>query len=324
MEPLISVIVPVYNVSKYLDRCVESIVNQTYKNLEIILVDDGSPDNCPAICDEWAQKDSRIQVIHKENGGVSSARNAGLDAANGVYIAFVDSDDYISSEMYQILVKLVVAENADVGSCNIALREENGEIRPSVHFGDKTVEGGDNIVKDYLTYGLCDPGVPNKLYSSRIIPASLRFDENRKIGEDYLFNYYVFKLAEKVCTISTELYYYCFERDDSAVHSNSEEMFLRWQNTKQILGDLKGSGDLYSACLKRYANELLCCCRELLRSNDTELKKSLYPLFVEEIRENGDSFASLELSSKNKLSLGLLRSFPGLFKISYSFFKNFR
>ncbi|MCH5320896.1 MAG: glycosyltransferase, partial [Eubacterium sp.] len=91
----VSIIVPVYNVEKYLNRCVESIVKQTYTNLEIILVDDGSPDNCPAMCDAWAERDSRIKVIHKENGGVSSARNIGIDNADGDYISFVDSDDYV-------------------------------------------------------------------------------------------------------------------------------------------------------------------------------------------------------------------------------------
>ena len=105
---MISVIVPVYNVEKYLDNCVESIVNQTYKDLEIILVDDGSPDNCPAMCDEWAKKDSRIRVIHKENGGVSSARNIGLDNVTGEYIGFVDSDDYLESNMYELLLQLIV------------------------------------------------------------------------------------------------------------------------------------------------------------------------------------------------------------------------
>ena len=100
---LISIIVPVYKVEKYLDKCVESIVEQTYKNLEIILVDDGSPDNCSAMCDEWAQKDSRIKVIHKENGGLSSARNAGLDACTGEYIYFLDSDDYIADNCIETL-----------------------------------------------------------------------------------------------------------------------------------------------------------------------------------------------------------------------------
>ena len=98
-QPKISVIVPVYKVEKFLDRCVESIVGQTYENLEIILVDDGSPDNCPSMCDKWAEKDSRIKVIHKENGGVSSARNAALYAATGDFIGFVDSDDWIEPDM---------------------------------------------------------------------------------------------------------------------------------------------------------------------------------------------------------------------------------
>ena len=94
-QPKISVIVPVYNVENFLDRCVESIVGQPYENLEIILVDDGSPDNCPAMCDKWAEKDRRMKVLHKENGGVSSARNAALDIVSGDYIGFVDSDDWI-------------------------------------------------------------------------------------------------------------------------------------------------------------------------------------------------------------------------------------
>ena len=102
-KDLISVIVPVYDVEKYLDRCVESIVNQTYQNLEIILVDDGSPDNCPAMCDNWAEKDSRIKVIHKKNGGLSDARNAGMEIVTGEFIGFVDSDDWIEPEMYQLL-----------------------------------------------------------------------------------------------------------------------------------------------------------------------------------------------------------------------------
>ena len=100
----ISIIVPIYNVEKYLDRCIESIVGQTYKNLEIILIDDGSPDNCPQMCDEWAKKDDRIKVVHKENGGVSLARNKGMDIATGTYIGFVDSDDYIDKNMYEKLM----------------------------------------------------------------------------------------------------------------------------------------------------------------------------------------------------------------------------
>ena len=105
MKPLISVIIPVYNVERYLDECIKSIVNQTYENLEIILVDDGSPDNCPRMCDDWAKKDERIRVIHKENGGLASARNAGMNICTGEYISFVDSDDWMELNAYESLLK---------------------------------------------------------------------------------------------------------------------------------------------------------------------------------------------------------------------------
>ena len=108
MEDLISIILPVYKVEKYIDKCMESLINQTYKNLEIILVDDGSPDNSGKLCDEWSKKDKRVKVIHKENGGVSSARNAGLDAATGDYIAFIDPDDWVDLETYEKMLNAII------------------------------------------------------------------------------------------------------------------------------------------------------------------------------------------------------------------------
>ena len=107
MEELISVIVPIYKVEDYLDRCIQSLVNQTYKNLEIILVDDGSPDDCPRICDEWEKRDQRIKVIHKENGGLSDARNAGMKVMVGAYVSYIDSDDWIAQDMYQKMINAI-------------------------------------------------------------------------------------------------------------------------------------------------------------------------------------------------------------------------
>ena len=116
MNPMISVIVPIYNVEKYLARCVDSIVNQTYKNLEIILVDDGSPDRCPQMCDDYAEKDSRIKVIHKKNGGLSDARNAGMAVATGEYISFIDSDDWIETSMFELLLNNIFQYDCEI-SC---------------------------------------------------------------------------------------------------------------------------------------------------------------------------------------------------------------
>ena len=110
---VLTVVVPVYNMERYLPRCVESLQNQTVKDIEIILVDDGSPDQCPLLCEEYAKKDKRIRVIHKKNGGLSSARNAGLDAASGKYLAFLDADDSVEPSMYEELLEVIIRENID-------------------------------------------------------------------------------------------------------------------------------------------------------------------------------------------------------------------
>ena len=136
---LISIIIPVYKVEKYLEKCIESVLKQTYTNLQIILVDDGSPDNCGKICDEYAKKDSRIEVIHKINGGLSDARNVGINRANGRYIGFVDSDDYIKEDMYEKLINLIKEYNADVSICNLY----------DVFDGKEYVRNKDNGIHEY-------------------------------------------------------------------------------------------------------------------------------------------------------------------------------
>ena len=118
-QPLISVIVPVYKVEEYLDRCVESLVSQTYNNLEIILVEDGSPDSCPGLCDRWIEKDCRIIVMHKTNGGLSDTRNAGVLAADGEYISVVDSDDWIDTETYLLVMNKIIETGAQIGAFNM-------------------------------------------------------------------------------------------------------------------------------------------------------------------------------------------------------------
>ena len=139
-NPLISVVIPIYKVEKYLCECVDSVINQTYTNLEIILVDDGSPDNCPAICDDYASKDSRIKVIHKENGGQSSARNAGIKIAKGEYISFIDSDDYVSPVYIEQLYSTLKRSGAGLSCCTYsALPQKLSNI----------------ITDDYKIYTVC-------------------------------------------------------------------------------------------------------------------------------------------------------------------------
>ena len=128
MKDLISVIIPVYNVEKYINRCVDSVIHQSYTNLEIILVDDGSPDNCPTICDNYSKQDSRIKVIHKKNGGLSDARNVGIEHSKGKYITFIDSDDYISNDYVEILYKLITKYNSKIAVADNYIFYEDGNI----------------------------------------------------------------------------------------------------------------------------------------------------------------------------------------------------
>ena len=123
--PKISIIVPVYNVEQYINRCIDSLLGQTLKDIEIILVDDGSPDQCPQICDEYARKDSRIKVIHKKNNGLGYARNSGLELATGEYIAFVDSDDYVNINMYEKLYNETINNNFDIVYCGFIVENKD-------------------------------------------------------------------------------------------------------------------------------------------------------------------------------------------------------
>ena len=152
-SPLISVIVPVYNVEEYLTQCIESIINQTYTNLEIILVDDGSTDQSGKICDEYAIKDDRIQVIHKENRGVGSARNVGLDTSKGEYVSFVDSDDYVDKNYIKILLKQMLEHNVQVSICNLAITDKKNT---TIRYKDKIngVITTEIVIKKILNFEL--------------------------------------------------------------------------------------------------------------------------------------------------------------------------
>ena len=215
MEPLVSVIVPIYKVEKYLRQCVDSILAQTYTNLEVILVDDGSPDDCGAICDEYAAKDERVRVIHKENGGLSDARNVGLDAATGEYIAFVDSDDYLACDY---IAELMAGAPFDVsfGGCiifedgtkdyHIIAAALHSEVyREGIPFSKE-----ERLIKCALFGYACA-----KIYKKKVIE-SLRFDRI-SFREDIAFNLQSSQLWNRVFISSANGYYYR-QHDDSLLH----------------------------------------------------------------------------------------------------------
>ena len=229
--PLVSVIIPVYKVEKYIHECVESVKAQSYSNLEIILVDDGSPDNCPAICDEYACADKRIKVVHKKNGGLSSARNAGLDVASGKYVMFTDSDDFIDNDMVEELLAIAEGNNLDVvGSSIKKYCNKQTKIIPDGLTSELTVFQNREALK-WMLLTKIDVASWNKLFKRSAI-GSHRFPLNR-YNEDVIFLFYLYLDEVKVGYTNRAYYNYrtteggltqTFSKKKFDVLSNADEM----------------------------------------------------------------------------------------------------
>ena len=305
MQPLISVIVPIYNVEDYLNRCVDSIINQTYKNLEIILVDDGSPDNCPKMCDDYAKKDSRIKVVHKENGGLSDARNAGMKVATGGYVSFIDSDDYVSLDFYEILLQTMIDNDSDIVECSVVKFYEN----------EKFDEYSDDLkVTNYETVDALDglisenpfkQHVWNKLYKSSValdIPYAVG-----KLNEDEFWTYQVFGKAKKVTRINKTMYYY-FQRNGS-IMGNSYNIrrldALEGKVNRQAYIEknfpiltTKAKVDLYGSCMFAYQ-----CVLKFMSGNDKKKACKIIRDYKNRCKLTTDEINSITDSSRKYYKL---------------------
>ena len=214
---MISIIVPIYKVEKFIKKCVDSIIAQNYKNIEIILVDDGSPDNCPAICDEYAKQDSRIKVVHKENGGLISARKAGLQASSGEYVCFVDGDDWIESDMYKHIADAINKTNADCIITQFCFEYPNNP-RNSDYKLNKELYTREEIEKDifptmlfdnqYYRFGIF-PNCWTKVFKRQLLEKHLMdTDERIRIGEDIAFTYPCLMECQTLAFVDKALYHY--------------------------------------------------------------------------------------------------------------------
>ena len=240
-NPLISVIVPVYKAEAYLERCVNSIINQTYKNLEIFLVDDGSPDNCGQICDEYAKADSRIRVIHKQNGGQSSARNAALDVMTGDYVGFVDSDDWIEPSMYERLMSLVQEFGAEISVCGVQCDWSNGK---TVFYNDEypacqEVEHWNKIdALRELTLSKKITNAPwNKLFESRIFDG-IRMREGW-VYEDFEIMPKCVERADNIVYDPTPLYHYIMTDESTTRGTFQKRRFVEADVSREIVEHYK-------------------------------------------------------------------------------------
>lgn len=234
MEEKISIIVPIYNVEKYLRKCIDTIVNQTYKNLEIILVNDGSTDNSYKICEEYACKDKRIKTINKENGGLSDARNAGLKIATGEYVSFIDSDDYIELDMIYNLYQGIIKNYADICCCGKVLEYEknNVSVNNKSEFCIDNVEALRKIlIGDNIDNSACD-----KLFNIKLFE-DIEFPVNRYF-EDIATVYKVFLKAKKVVHINNIGYHYVIRKNSISTEKFSKKQFDALIFTKEMVIDV--------------------------------------------------------------------------------------
>lgn len=213
-NPLISVVIPVYKVEKYLRECVDSVINQTYKNLDIILVDDGSPDKCPAICDEYAEKDTRVRVIHRKNGGLSAARNSGIDIARGEYITFIDSDDYVSRVYVEQLYFTLKTSGAGASQCDMSSYSArlNDTINPNykIYSAHDAIKGALN--QKHVIRAAWGKLYPISIFTETCVWGGVRYPEGQT-AEDLFVMPQVFDLAGSLAVSDSVKYFYRLRND---------------------------------------------------------------------------------------------------------------
>ena len=311
---LISVIVPVYNLENYIKRCLKSIQNQTYRNIEIIVVDDGSIDDSWNVINRIAKEDNRVIPIHKENGGVSSARMLGLANANGEWIGFVDGDDEIEEDMYEVLMNNAFEYDADISHCGYKMIFNDGRITSFYDTKVKKIQDNTTGVIDLLEGDLIEPGLWNKLYKKSLFE-DIELDTNIKINEDLLLNYYLFKNSQ--LSIFEDLTKYCYIiRDNSASRSklNDYKIYDPIRVKEVILND--ADDEYKSTAQKVFLRTLIYVYNSLILNEDDFIndKKKIRKMIF-----SNRCYCSL-LNSKLKIITYMIILIPNFYKIIYKIY----
>ena len=300
-QPLISVIVPVYKVEKYLDQCVESVVNQTYRNLEIILVDDGSPDRSPEMCDAWAKKDSRIKVVHKKNGGLGDARNAGVAIARGDYFGFIDSDDWCEPDMYQELLDSCVRFDAPVSVCNVFINWECGwPTEQTVFAKEKSAIERDEVLRRFFSDRLT-AWAWNKLYH-RDLAGILTYPKQGY--EDIPVARELFIKVSSIAFTGKSLYHYR-QRQGSIVNSTvnlSQYIFIE-ELRKNV--ELAREWNFEKESVARLSVSAFNFLEKIYSSRTKELECKI-PALIEDVSQGRMYFKDLKTRKLDKFFMGLL------------------
>lgn len=330
-KPVITIIVPVYNVEKYLNQCLDSVINQTFNNLEIILINDGSTDDSPRICDEYLKKDSRVRVIHKTNEGVSIARNYGINAATGEYLMFLDSDDWLEKNTCLIAYKATQMHSADVVLWSY-VREFDGQLKKKNIFNEQLIVFNDDEVKNQLhrrmigMYGKelskpenADALVPvcMKLYRTNIIKKNnIKFVDLNKIGtsEDALFNLQVFEFVKKAVYINEYFYHYRRDNISSVTTLYKTHLYEQWgylfNLIKKYIEDHNLNETYLQALNNRIALSIIGLGLNELKNKEDEFKKIKRIKSIVSSKRYRDAYKTLKL-----------KYFPIHWKIFFAFAK---
>lgn len=310
-KPLISIIVPVYKVENYLDRCVRSLVAQTYENIEIILVDDGSPDGSPVMCDRWADTDERIRVIHKENGGLSDARNAGVYAAKGSYIGFVDSDDYVAADMYEVLFDLMAGSMRKIAICGVAnVYASYVEPHPAPR---RTSMSPEEALSDIFLNKTLMVGIPPRLY-----PAWLVKEVPNPVGKTHEDAFVVVDQISRVDSVevdTTPRYYYCHNEGTITSRPSTralDDNIEAWEHNRRLVERLY-PGILDDVLFRCYWAHFDVLDGMMLSPATDEAAKEKVVSYLKENR--AAILAHPRVSAKRKLALSALCASEGLYRV---------
>ena len=317
----LSIIVPIYNMEKYLHRCVDSIINQTYENLEIILVDDGSKDLSPAICDEYASKDSRIKVIHKKNGGQGDARNFGIEQATGDYLGFIDSDDYVRPHMFESLLSLCVENNAQIAICEM-YKDENelkSDFAPQIKVLNKE-EFYPLLLEDLISSHPC-----NKLFRADLFKG-IRFPLRNSVDDMMIMPAIFDKCHEIVCT-NEPLYFYYIGRADSVsnnrktIHINSYERSVAFME-RYVLAKERGLLEA-DVILKKTVSFSVGTLGLLLERKNENWEKEINMILTFLKKNSQEIYTNQKIDIARKFAVWILLNVPGQYKWFLKIYKLF-
>ena len=317
MDKLLTVIVPVYNVESYLEKCVDSILAQSYSNLELILIDDGSPDKCPEICDRYEKKDSRVKVIHQKNAGQGAARNRGIDIAKGEYIAFADSDDFLNKNMYSVMIEAMERTDSDLSLCGMITHSGIRLANSVIPETELIMNGPEEILRYYLTTPYVGGGPCNKVFRKHIFE-TIRFPEG-VAREDVYIMHHLLDNCTKAVHVADRLYNFII-REGSSEHQAFHPKFLisiqiadeRCQLIREKYPDLIKYAE--KACF----GSRISAVKKIVRSNAVKEYRETYNELVTYIKNN-------EAPTKEYKKLKtLIVHFPVLYKLKLDFNHKYR